>query len=379
MRKLLYGTTALVAAGLISGAASNEAWAQKAPVEKIQLGLGGYFQVFGVFGDQDLDEGLRNHAIAREAEIYFLGKTTLDNGLEVGAQVQLEADGEGSPATGVGDYIDESFVYFEGGWGRINLGSENSAAYLMHYATESASGGSAWGVNDSTFSYANPGTNLAGIGPHTLPNMTSDSEKITYFTPRLAGFQLGASYTPDSCEDATGCGGTYSGFEGDEDANDFGEIWEVGANYVQKLGTFDVAVSGSYGSGTLESQLVPGLGDDPTEWTVGFQLGFAGFTVGGAYRDESDVTIIGFDRKDYNAGVRYVFGPWGVGVVYGHIEQEHALGEDETDVYEVGGNYVLGPGVDLKAGVQFWDLQGEGGLLDENEATIVYVGTALTF
>ncbi len=47
------------------------------------------------------------------AEVRFKGETTLDNGLTVGAQIELEGEN-------AGDQIDKSFVYWSGGFGRVS-------------------------------------------------------------------------------------------------------------------------------------------------------------------------------------------------------------------------------------------------------------------
>jgi outer membrane protein OmpU len=101
MKKLLIGTTALVAVGSIATGAQS--------ADRIKMGVGGYFLGFFVVGDQDLDAGLRNHDVQREGEIIFSGSTKLDNGITVGAQVQLEAET-------CADQIDETFMYFSGGF-----------------------------------------------------------------------------------------------------------------------------------------------------------------------------------------------------------------------------------------------------------------------
>src|SRR3546814_15132709 len=43
-----------------------------------------------------------------DSEIHFVGSTTLDNGIEFGVNVQLEAN------TNSGDQIDESYLYAQG-------------------------------------------------------------------------------------------------------------------------------------------------------------------------------------------------------------------------------------------------------------------------
>ena len=83
---------------------------------------------FGVLFDHDPgDDTDRNETgIFSDGEIWFMGETTLDNGITFGANVQLESFGN------TADVIDEDFAYISGSFGRINIGSENSAAYLMH-------------------------------------------------------------------------------------------------------------------------------------------------------------------------------------------------------------------------------------------------------
>jgi hypothetical protein len=385
MKKLLYGTTALAAAGLIAGQASA--------AEQIKMGVGGYFQAFIVGASQDDGTGqpaanTRSHKISREGEIIFNGKTTLDNGIQFGVQVQLEAET-------CGDQIDESYMWVSGNFGRINIGSENSAAYLMHYAAPAPSHW-AHGLNSPNHSHAaaGGGTNFLHTNPVSL---SSDAEKITYFTPRLAGFQLGASYTPERCEESTGgsvgggaglCGGTYAGLPSERNSGQQSEIVELGANYVNKFGGVDVAVSGSWGEANAESNAaggpVAGV-KDREEWSIGGQFGFAGFTLGGAYRDDNrGLSTANSDRQDYNLGLRYATGPWGVGIEWAHadIEDAGATGKNQTDAFEVGGSYALGPGILLNGGIQYWDQQEDDAALqnaNENQATIFFIGTHIAF
>ncbi len=372
MKKLLFGTTSMVAAGMLAGGA--------VAADKIQLGVGGYFQAFFAVGDEDDGDGegaagRRDHGLFREAEIIFNGKTTLDNGIEVGVQVQLEAE----TCT---DQIDESFIYFEGGFGRINIGQENSGPYLQHRGVSSV----ADGLNSPNFRfYAAP----AGAGVTTTstpPNQTSDSEKITYFTPRLFGVQVSASYTPDRCEErsqSTGsgsCGGTYSGFQSEENAGQQSEVIEVGANYIQTFNDISVALSASYGEADREGPDTA-TSDDLEEYAFGGELGYAGFTLGAAYRNNNNGLDDDGDRDDYAISLTYTTGPWGASVMYVMTEQEVTGGdEDEFSGFEVAGSYNLGPGITLAGGVQFVEIEDAAGVdAQENEAVIGYIGTKISF
>jgi len=392
MRKLLYGSTALVAAGLVAGGASA--------AERIQMGLGGYFAAFFVAGSED-DSAIRgepganrrSHKLAREGEIFFRGKTTLDNGIEVGVHVELEAET-------CGDQIDESYIWFEGAYGRLVLGAENSAPYLMAYGAPAPSSGQ-HGVNSPNFRHLQLGGNAAaslqaGSGaPSTVVNLSNDSEKITYFTPRLAGFQFGISYTPDNCEETAtggvgvGCGGSYAGFQPDNTVGQWSEIVEIGVNYVNKFGDVGVALFAGYGHGDLEANAVPAAPTltDRDLWAVGGQLSYAGFTFGASYLDDDGGTrntnAID-DNKQWNVGLRYAWGPWGVGIAYANAQTDFNAvaggGEDEIDMFEVGGSYALGPGITLEGGVQFWDVKDAASAPgSENDATIFFIGTVLVF
>ena len=387
MRKILFGTTALVAAGALTSAANA--------AEQLKMSVGGYFQAYLVGGNQSDGAGqpganLRNHGIQREGEIIFSGSTTLDNGLQVGVQIQVEAET-------CADQIDESFMWVSGSFGRINIGSENSAAYLMHYAAPQPSHW-AFGLNSPNFSTAAAGGGTTYL--HTNPtSLSSDAEKVTYFTPRLAGFQLGASYTPEYCEEGRWdgnnavlserpCGGSYAGFGNERNGGQQSEIVEIGVNYVNKFGDVDVAVSGSWGQADAEPNAagaaVAGV-TDREEWSIGGRFGYAGFTIGGAYRDDNrGLGTPNSDRQDYNLGLRYATGPWGIGIMWAHanIEDAGATGKFETDAYEVGGSYTLGPGIVLNGGIQYWDHQEDDAALqnaNSNEATIFFIGTHVGF
>ena len=130
MKKVLLGSTALVAAGLIAGHAEA--------ADGVKLSLGGYYRgVAGVmFDDFDgaaagLEDDLRDYVFKQDVEVHFKGETTLDNGLTVGAVVQLEGQTSG-------DQIDEVYAYFSGGWGELRFGDDDEALEQLCSITPSA-------------------------------------------------------------------------------------------------------------------------------------------------------------------------------------------------------------------------------------------------
>lgn len=373
MSKHLFAKSLLVTTAM----ATSFAMAQSAgAAEKLKLGVGGYFHAYGVFGSQDDGIGepganRRSHKIAREAEIHFKGETTLDNGIKVGVNVQLEAET-------CADQIDETYIYFQGGFGQLKVGSDDPVSYNLYIGPQNPLPGH--GLNDPTFRHPSVGGNAAGT-PITRVTISGDSEKISYTSPRLAGFQAGISYTPDRCEEAQTCGGTYAGFQFDNNAGQQSEIVEIGANYIREFNGVNVAISGAYGKGELELA-APGA-DDRTQWGMAFRVGFSGFRVGAGYK-EDDLGTSGSntDRTDWTIGADYSTGPWRFGIEYWHAEVEAGagLGDDEADAVEIGVRYTLSPGIILAGGVQYWDLQDNAGAAaNENEAIIAIVGTTVQF
>src|SRR5262247_3711016 len=112
-RVALLGSTALFGAGMIA----NTAMA----ADGIKLSVGGFFKTAYMVNFDDDSEGEAGNerntdGFFSDAEIYFRGSTVLDNGLEVGARVELEGETDS-------DQIDEAWIFFSGGFGEIHIGS----------------------------------------------------------------------------------------------------------------------------------------------------------------------------------------------------------------------------------------------------------------
>ena len=336
--------------------------------------IGGYFHGYLAGGEHDDGPGepsfnTRDHWLAREAEIHFDGSIKLDNGIGVGLRVELEAET-------CADQIDESYVFFDGGFGRVMLGSTNGAPYKMAVTPKSALPGH--GFSDPRFLHAQSGTNSVGRSGPVLQNLsTGDSEKLIYFTPRIAGLQLGASYMPDDCEEA-GCGGQGSGAETDNDLNQQSEAFELGLNYTRKLG--DVTLAMSAGWTAADNENPTAAASDQEEWSAGASVAWTGFTISAAYHRD-DRGIRGGARDDWGGSVHYATGPWSfsLGGVRTTVE-EPAGGEDIQEFLEAGASYALGPGVVSSVGLQnfvFEDNLSAPGA--ENHALYVLAGLTLTF
>ena len=374
MKKILLGSTAIVAAGMIASVPSADA------ASKMKLGLGGYMEQWIGFtsGDDGAGQDYSGVNIVSDPEIFFKGSTKLDNGLTIGVNVQLEA-------TQNGDQIDEQYMTVSGAFGQIILGDENSAQYKMHYAPSDFGIGmnsgdvTVWNkpVSDAEGDSINMGSHYRSPFGATYiePDAVNDSAKISYFTPRVSGFQLGVSYAPDAKQDSNALP--------NRDAVNSDYVM-IGANFVQKMGGMSVAISGGYGTVTDAAE----GGTEPEATNFGIKLGMGGVSAGVSYANFSDAG--NNDQEGINAGVAYSKGPMGVSLAYYHGEKDgnkgSALtldGQAERDVIHLSAKYAMGPGVTLAGtlghAVYTSDDADLDNSVDDSESTYVVMGLKVGF
>ena len=343
MKKTLFGTTALVTAGLL---ASSGAHAESG----IKLGLGGYMQNYFVVGDIDNDDDIDYNAtgLYSDGEVWFTGSTTLDNGLTFGANIQLES-------FSTGDQIDENFGYVEGGFGKVQFGSENTAAYLMHYSAPSVGVpiNSGW-VTSFIPQPAGHAAAFRSPGLSTNLDIGNDENTLTYFTPRLYGFQVGASYQPAIVNTGEGKNSPVYANKNIEYHNGL----SIGVNFVESFGAVDIAIAGGYRRAAGPDKAVVAGNtvelDDIEQWSTGVNIGFAGFTVGGSIAAETSGRRTGpglttsTEGHSFDVGASYNTGPWtfGLGYIYGEVEGNVNVSDDDTlHAARAGVSYAVGPGI----------------------------------
>jgi outer membrane protein OmpU len=315
--KLLLGSTALVSAGLLM---SGAAQAQETRVGGIEVQLGGYTE-FGVqAANEDTNvngESDRNYNFFMDNEVFINAYGETDRGIQYGSEIEIEA---GSGRGNVEDVtLDEATLFFDGGFGRVELGREDGAEDVMSVGGEDAQAGTG-GIDGDT-------TNLTTFEIQD----SDDGAKASYFTPRLAGFQLGASWTPDDGDGLT-----------DDDVGDQENNIGAGVNWTGALGALDLTVAGA---GIMGESEVDGV-DDNESWEVGALAGFGGLTFGAKYGQQTDL-----NEGDFiNAGVRYEFGAARVSAGYVFFDPD---GGEETNLFAVSGDVGLMQGVTLKGDVTY--------------------------
>lgn len=379
MKKILFGTTALLAAGAFASAAQAS--------DPVKLGLGGYMENYVVGASQDGDykdaHRVNNFDVQSDSEVWFFGKTTLDNGMTIGVQVELEA---GSNRTSSTDTIDESYLYIEGKYGKVILGSEDDVVYLSHVGAPDASyiGG---GFKDGSIANIMPlGDGV--VASDTIYAVTGDANKVSYFTPKFYGLQAGVSYVPSNST-AGDDGAAVAGMANSETigiSQNFDDAWAFAVNYNTDIA--GVGVKANVGYITMDDNNTATKSNKVQTLRSGLALSYQGFTLGGSVNRmiaNENTSFSDLDGFSWDAGLQYAEGPYAVSFGYEHakVEGDRDEKKDTMSNWRLGAKYAMGPGVDLFAFVAYVDTNdGDAAAADgdENDGAIGgAVGLRLNF
>jgi predicted porin len=409
MKRVLLGTTALLAAGAIASPALAE--------DPIRLTVGGYYKAAymgisddnGVIDDDDDDGPELGHNTNRDglfsdAEIQFVGATVLDNGLEVGLQIELEGEDQ------FNDQVDEAYIWFGGGFGELRIGSDDEA---LHKACVIPPGGSS---NFSAFSPNQWASNSAGLmsafsgfGDNSIcSGVDGDAQKIIYTSPVLGGFQLTASYTPSGADETHDDGvGAHLGMP----VNTTGESrhnTSVALNYGYEGNGWGLAASlgGAWEGHKEEDDSNVGTDLSFAEqdfYQAGINFFFGNFSIGVGGEYYNDLVDIRFDEISITndawvagIGMSYAYDAWIFGAQYSHREDDFEITDDDENAQSeitqdrvIGTvTYLFGPGMNLDASVAYTWLDtdpealvlfDDSGDINDYQSIEVGIGATLTF
>ena len=424
MKRALFGTTAVLGAGL-----TGLGWAASARADgPIQLTVGGFFrEAYMVVLDDDEKGnhfavgrepgfGHNNEGFFNDAEVHFTGRTVLDNGLEVGARIELEGENDD-------DQIDEAWVYFAGGFGEVRIGSDDDALENSCIvppggtANFSAFSPNQWGAN--AFNVVSPfGGFPSPFGAVTNSACTGvdnkgDAQKIVYFSPVFYGFQLTASYTPDpSAEDHVDGVGPHVGMPGKSVSVTTGDASFDAAFYLTYFyagNDWDITLGGGgsfeHDNEDIEGAFFDNHHEEQDFYQAAFVLNVDRFSIGGAFEYYNNLTNFdeesAFSDTEFNqdawvagGGVAYNYNAWTFGAQYSYRKDifkrtgSAAVELKKTQVQQravATVNYALGPGINLDGEFGYtWrdqDLENTSFLFnnDDYSAMEFGVGTAITF
>jgi hypothetical protein len=282
VKRHLYGTTALVVAGLVAS--------ESQAASGLKLGITGFYRnsIGGSFGNSPttqfpgvgpLAQGVgittaglgnfdrQNVSMRQEIRVNFTGETTLDNGITVGVLVGL--NGENVAKSDSTEQFRRAYAHFNGKFGELRIGEDGSALYT-DCVLDPGNVTSNFGVNSPWESYSNVGfaqvrnktTHTANVGNSpggyfstfgvapvgsmgTCYGMESRGNKIVYFSPSFGGLTFGVSFTPTGGQRRAGGGLSYgTDVTAPGPGNAGNNILSVGFNYTHDFGSWNLTTGG---------------------------------------------------------------------------------------------------------------------------------------
>lgn len=358
MKKLLIGTSALVALGALPAVAMAEA---------PSLTISGAVDVAFSVGDNDRqgsNDGVDGAGMGfgnSSTQIVFDWVGSSDNGLTYGARLDYRFQNTN---------VDEQYVFLSGGWGRLVVGGDDGVI------DNNVPGGESVLVGDFGYDGNNQFSNQIGdasVVP-TLAIGTDDAMKFSYYSPNFHGFSAGFSYVPNV---NNGAATTGSG------------IANNGSNNRGTAPQFEgtLAYSGSFEAVGFSAGIGYGYQDGADGWEdnsglmVGATLSYAGFSAGVGYGDNFDTGCR--DNADcdgghwINIGLAYSFGPGAVSVGYASAEADlDGADDDDSDALTFDAEYTVAEGLKAYSSLNFYDSD-DGNL--ESDSTQGLVGLTVSF
>jgi predicted porin len=308
--------------------------------------------------------------------------------------------------------VDESYIYFSGGWGRVNFGAEDGAAYLLQVAAPSADSNidglrptiqgfnsDVWNDGSSDQDWTDPlaDNNYGGPGNVWQNSVLGydnaqfrQTDRVTYLTPKWNGFQAGVSYAPQAGLLTAGNG--TGGMSYDNVNEGFYEnLWEGSARWDGEFQGFGISVGGGYAHASpmnTTSSTTQFGGDDYKTWDAGLNLTWQGWSLGGAYLHSNTGTPgSDADYRVWDVGLGWDNGPWHLGASWWNGEWEvnswggaYDLGDDlQIDRYTVGGGYTYGPGMSFRGAVAWLEVDNGTATDPEPSQLQVTLGTDVNF
>jgi outer membrane protein OmpU len=426
MKRVLYGTTALVAASLLAGEASA--------ASGLKLGINGFFRnaigaswgngpmanvptTGGAYSSAGLNTfDKQDVSMRQEIRVNFTGNTTLDNGLTVGVLVGL--NGENVAKSGSTNQINRAYADFSGKFGLVRVG-ETDSALGTDCVGDPGNVTSNFGVNSPNESFSNVGLGMfrnqfthtnapvtVGVAPvgeigtcFGLEAKGNKGNKIEYFSPSFQGFTFGVSYAPQGASRFAGGGITYGTDVRAPVAGAAANIIAAAADYVADFGDFDVTVGGGGEWGL--TMYTPAGGSNPNKpswYQAGVQVGFGHWSLGASGAYYVNYLEAGFpattaapsdDGWAATAGLSYSVQGVAVGVqaLYSQWGQfGGTVGDEKVWGVSLNSSYAYGPGISLEAQFAYTSANYNGAAvapfvfgLPSVHAVEVDLGTAINF
>jgi len=380
--------------------------ASTAFADNVQVGAGGSVQFDA--GVRSQTKAYQQNASVNQKTGYFNSKAKAylkavgknDNGLVYGAVAGLHTTAMNNATKQLSNTNDRTYLFLESAFGRIELGSNYSAAKQMKVDAGSvarATGGTTDGVWTDVVSFAgmgaaNPYDATFYMGSDLLTDYVSgvagnaeEMRRVSYFTPRMNGFQFGLSYAPDSTNN--GSGAVRELANANAPFRDFKNVINGGVNFTQQYDQLTLSLSalGETGQGAaVLGADTPGVKHKLQSYSFGGSLTYANFALAASYGATTkkslafDVATPVNNRKGshfWTAGASYVQGPMGASLTY--LNSNHQ--RNRLKAVAVGVDFAAAEGLKLYAEDTFFRARSSTLTQAANKGSVFVVGSQLSF
>ena len=391
MKKTVFSAILFSAASLLSFPASATTETFDLPIE---LQLGGFMTWYGTYGNQrkmtTTNTGrivgeYNNFDLMGDAEIYFSGKTKLQNGVKIGALIQLKA---GTDSDTNNHVIDETYMTVDSKIGRIIIGNTKNVSKKMSIIAPSVS---SLGVQETDFRRILIVPAGFAYNKATYPLLDNISTKISYITPTFSDLTFGVSLMPGNKNKGKDSNNLLIP---DDGIKLFKYGVDAAALYEHDFDGYSLSASATYTvyKPNLQANAIPGKEKDIKEYGGGLNIGIGNWTIGGSYHytnmsQETAAFLI--PRANvakgaaWDAGVKFTAGPVETSANVLQSRADSLLVNGKKDIYtqyQLSGKYNIIKGVSAFAdlGYMYFRSASNNRALS-NKGPVAAVGMNLNF
>ena len=375
MKALLLATAAVLAG---SAAYADDISPWTANFDNLSVSAGG--SAYGALFTRDTPATTSQRWATGAADLNLKIQRDYDSGLALSLKSSFEVlrdrlsyDNYG------GKLVQKVYGVAQTGLGNVEIGMTDGAGYVLAVIGPTVDDvTSIDNPNETYFIDPTTGRSFQEIfGLSTAVNASSNYAKISYYTPRLFGVQIGVSYTPGENREVVPFLNN-----GPHAANRQKNIWETAVSYSQDFEDFALGFYGaaSFGHGDGKGPSDAGL----TDWGIGSELDVPvtdeiKFAIGGGYRHNNSFAFdlysvsTGAGTESAHLSTAITWNAWTLGGEYGRGTADAGNGGAVigTKAYEVALSRSITGNISATVGWQQLDYDQKGGGVFYNGAPAI--------
>jgi len=327
--------------------------------DNVELKLRGSANGSAYWADQPSAPNLDQSGVTGAATFAANLERDYDSGLQISLKSVFEVYHDRLSIDNYGgDFTQKVYGVVQTGFGRVELGNTDGAVFTLADTGPVVEGDISIDNTNASF-FRDPSTGQAFINVFALNSVTEASlnyAKISYYSPRLFGVQIGASFTPSEGKDVLPFLDN-----GQDLPNRQKGIWEAAVSYTNSFGPVSLNFFGGWSVGHDDNK-TPGHAG-LTDWSLGGEADYSinddwKVAFGGAYRQSNAYTFSDYDVQasgnttSSHLSATLSNGPWIIGGELGSGTADGRLGDPTVGVRGASATvgYVLNSNMQLNVG-----------------------------